>query len=169
MSQSSSHISRVQGAQSFSFSSQFPCGFPGCQRVLKTTGGRTKHRQTAHPALATQVHKSTDGGAPGNGCMPQDEASEDADMEIEEIEQEPDDTAHNDQFNNPGRNSHTPPIPDIDTEFYGAGDKLYRNYHTRLNANPYTALTGTVLARVCIFNTVPAPATPVTPIPAVCT
>ncbi|KAH7903474.1 hypothetical protein BJ138DRAFT_1120346 [Hygrophoropsis aurantiaca] len=54
-------------------------------------------------------------------------------MEIEEIEQEPDDTAHNNQFNNPGRNLHTPPIPDIDIEFYGAGDKLYCNYHTRLN------------------------------------
>ncbi|KAH7904477.1 hypothetical protein BJ138DRAFT_991301, partial [Hygrophoropsis aurantiaca] len=105
---------------------QFPCGYPGCQRVLKSTSGRTKHRQNAHLDIP----------------MPQEDEREENEQNEVPMDVDSDVENHDNHQQDAGENGvhHSSPEPDLDAqfnaEFYGPGDKLYRNYHPLLNARP---------------------------------
>ncbi|KAH7904887.1 hypothetical protein BJ138DRAFT_1118986 [Hygrophoropsis aurantiaca] len=112
---------------------QYPCGFPGCRRVLKTAGGRTKHRDNAHPPfIPLPTHLIN----PNASTVPKADGAH----------RDNDDTLMDDGFdggeqNEPMHNDSEPigrssPIPEVDAHFYGPGGKLYRNYHTSLNGKP---------------------------------
>ncbi|KAH7903024.1 hypothetical protein BJ138DRAFT_1120826, partial [Hygrophoropsis aurantiaca] len=113
---------------------QYPCGYPGCQRVLKTTGGRTKHRDSAHPPFIPPPTQfidpdtyTTNGGARQND----DEEMTDGDFDGREEDHGGEQNAPMDDCYEPA--PHSSPIPEVESHFYGPGNKLYRNYHTALN------------------------------------
>lgn len=102
---------------------QIPCGFLHCEHYFKTQAGRTKHWNTSHPTFkstptASVWYSATVEDEPeeqhnaffaGNDDFPQAEGSSDAGQALNE--------------------------PDnMDTEFWGPGDRLYRNYHPELNS-----------------------------------
>lgn len=104
---------------------QIPCGYLKCARFFKTQAGQKKHWNSAHRTF-TVSHTTTVG---------------------DDSEELPDDnfTAdHNDfspgEYDLPagspdlGQSFGEPDNPDnVDTEFWGPRDKLYRNFHSKLN------------------------------------
>ncbi|KAF8545662.1 hypothetical protein OG21DRAFT_1492080 [Imleria badia] len=89
----------------------YPC--PKCRRWFKNKSGLIQHINAKHPASARPL-------------SPTGEQQDIFDGETE--------AQNADWF---PRNSS--PVPDIETEFFGAGDKLYRNYHKLLNSRPCDA------------------------------
>lgn len=109
---------------------QLPCGHPNCQRYFKTAAGRTKHRLTAHPTFTPPVmvppsHESE--------SMPEPDSEPQAEDPQDRRQSNTDSTVPDDmnQFEFPRLSS--PPIPNANTEFYGPGNRLYRNYHGHLD------------------------------------
>ncbi|KAH7905578.1 hypothetical protein BJ138DRAFT_1118343 [Hygrophoropsis aurantiaca] len=116
-------ISRVQSSRRDHSGLQIPCGYPQCNRWFKTTAGRTKHRICAHPELAIPAP-----ALPPSSPEREEEPSQDdfrtENPEIHDLDQS------------------TPPLsplPEVHTEFYGPGNRLYRNYHTKLTGQPCDA------------------------------
>ncbi|KAG1839875.1 hypothetical protein F4604DRAFT_1885178 [Suillus subluteus] len=94
---------------------QVPCGHAGCKRYFKTTAGRTKHVLSAHPIVSSPPPED-------HVNNPVDQLQDDADFS---------------NFLDPASGeSRSSPSPHVHTEFYGPGDKLYRNYHTLLDGHP---------------------------------
>ncbi|KAG2124061.1 hypothetical protein DEU56DRAFT_923674 [Suillus clintonianus] len=113
---------------------QIPCGYLHCARYFKTQGGRKKHWNVSHPTFrqATVSHTVTvedepelpvDNHPAGNNDRPADNNDLPADLS--------DPGQAFDESNNP---------VDADTVFFGPGDRLYRNYHPKLNARPCDAM-----------------------------
>ncbi|KAG1743374.1 hypothetical protein EDD22DRAFT_958799 [Suillus occidentalis] len=113
---------------------QFPCGYLRCARHFKSQGGRKKHWNTSHPifgpapATTGVSHTATVEEQPEvlDGYFP---AGHD------------DISAGGDNFpagtSDPSQALNEPDIPDdLNAEFFGLGDRLYRNYHPKLNARP---------------------------------
>ncbi|KAG1803414.1 uncharacterized protein BJ212DRAFT_1449906 [Suillus subaureus] len=96
---------------------QLPCG--SCRQYFKTPGGQTKHHLSAHPAppIAPQAtHQHSPEPMDVNTIKEHENCPEfDVDIEMDE-------PPH-----------HTSPQPDVDAEFFGPGDHLYRNYHMVLD------------------------------------
>ncbi|KIK34573.1 hypothetical protein CY34DRAFT_17621 [Suillus luteus UH-Slu-Lm8-n1] len=94
---------------------QIPCGYLHCEHHFKTQAGRKKHWNTSHPifkpASPTRLYTPTG--------------------EDEPEEQRNDLLAGHDDF--PAGHDN------LDTEFWGAGDRLYCNHHPKLNACPCDA------------------------------
>ncbi|KAF8553040.1 hypothetical protein OG21DRAFT_1477479 [Imleria badia] len=89
----------------------YPC--PKCRRWFKNKSGLMQHVNAKHPASA----------------QPSSPTGEQQDIFDGETE------AQNADWFPPNSS----PVPDIKTEFFGAGDKLYRNYHKLLNGRPCDA------------------------------
>ncbi|KAG1888701.1 hypothetical protein F4604DRAFT_1877237 [Suillus subluteus] len=94
---------------------QVPCGHAGCKRYFKTTAGHTKHVLSAHPIVSSPPPED-------HVNNPVDQLQDDADFS---------------NFLDPASGeSRSSPPPHVHAEFYGPGDKLYRNYHTLLDGHP---------------------------------
>ncbi|KAF8551067.1 hypothetical protein OG21DRAFT_1478282 [Imleria badia] len=89
----------------------YPC--PKCCRWFKNKSGLTQHVNAKYPASA----------------RPPSPTGKQQDIFNGETE------AQNADWFPPNSS----PVPDIETEFFGAGDKLYRNYHKLLNGHPCDA------------------------------
>ncbi|KAG2149100.1 uncharacterized protein EDB93DRAFT_1240422 [Suillus bovinus] len=122
---------------------QFPCGYLHCAHHFKSQGGRKKHWNTSHsifgpaPATTSVSHTTTVEEQPevldGHFSAGHDNIS-----------------AGGDNFpagtSDPSQALNEPDIPDnLNAEFFGPGDRLYRNYHPKLNARPCD-VTGRFLA-----------------------
>ncbi|KAG1883443.1 hypothetical protein F4604DRAFT_1879062 [Suillus subluteus] len=94
---------------------QLPCGDQNCQRYFKTAAGRTKHRLSAHPTIPQPV--------PGSNQHREDDIPHADDVPF----------IAGDQFEVPRQSS---PLPDVNVEFFGPGNHLYRNYHKDLDGRP---------------------------------
>ncbi|OJA11452.1 hypothetical protein AZE42_12042 [Rhizopogon vesiculosus] len=102
---------------------QLPCGHPNCWRHFKTNAGRTKHRLTSHPTFTLPIivpHES--------------EPEEDPQHALQQSNADP--TVPNDLNQSEFPRISSPPLPDVDTEFYGPGNRLYRNFHKYLDGRP---------------------------------
>ncbi|KAG1902517.1 uncharacterized protein F5891DRAFT_1127522 [Suillus fuscotomentosus] len=122
---------------------QFPCGYLHCTRHFKTQGGHKKHWNTSHPifrpapATTSISHTTTVEEQPEvlDGHFPagHDDISAGGDNFPEGI-------------SDPSPALDEPDIPDdLNAEFFGPGDRLYHNYHPKLNARPCN-VTGRFLA-----------------------
>ncbi|KAG1749254.1 hypothetical protein EDB19DRAFT_1904767 [Suillus lakei] len=118
---------------------QIPCGYLHCEHHFKTQAGRKKHWNTSHPILKpaspTHLHAPT----------VKDEPEE---QHNDLLTGHDDFPAGHDDF--PAGHDNLPADlfdasqalddPDnLDTEFWEAGDRLYRNHHPKLNARPCDA------------------------------
>jgi hypothetical protein len=90
---------------------QLPCG--SCPRWFKTVAGRTKHCLAAHPVPPVVPRASRSPEL--NFEMDVDEGRTDYDIDMGDPPRQPS------------------PQPNIDTEFFGPGNRLYRNYHMGLD------------------------------------
>ncbi|KAG2112034.1 uncharacterized protein F5147DRAFT_744677 [Suillus discolor] len=111
---------------------QIPCGYLHCECHFKTQAGRTKHWNASHPTFTSAPTTSVSYSAT-----------------VEDEPEEPHDTffiGHDDFPAGSFDAGQTLNEPDnMDTEFWGPGDRLYRNYHPKLNSRPCDA-TGQFLA-----------------------
>lgn len=106
---------------------QLPCGHPGCNQHFKTSGWRTKHRHAIHlnitpsnpPWTSTPLPHSPVGSVSG----PFQPENGGPDQDIPYSEEWSD-------FNENGMELHA-----MESQFYGSGDKLHRNYHLKLTGN----------------------------------
>jgi len=96
---------------------QLPCGHPGCNRYFKTSAGRTKHRHAQHPIITP-----SDPPQILTPSLPSSTGSE----ELNPL---------SDNGMESGWGGPPTPLHTIDSQFYGPGDKLYRNYHPKLTGN----------------------------------
>ena len=104
-----------------------------------------KHHQTVHPVLfLASVYQS-----PANDHLTEATSSSDTDKELSANSQHygnkdfPGDKWNKEHFNDsdvelaPGTENELPhppkPDPAVDMEFYGPGNRLYHNYHQKLN------------------------------------
>lgn len=94
---------------------QIPCR--SCARWFKTIAGRMKHCLAAHPHVEGHAGNINEGHAHHHFDMDVDEGRADYDIDMGEPPRQPS------------------PQPNIDAEFFGPGDHLYRNYHTGLDGN----------------------------------
>ncbi|KAG2339139.1 hypothetical protein BDR05DRAFT_977855 [Suillus weaverae] len=105
---------------------QIPCGYLKCEHYFKTQVGRKKHWNASHPTFIS---------APTTGI------SHTATVEDEPEEPHNDFLAGHDDFSaslfDVGQALDEP--DHLDTQFVGPGDRLYRNYHPKLNARPCDA------------------------------
>ena len=134
-------VPRNHGARRDHSALQLPCGRTNCLHYFKTQAGRTKHWHIAHPTTVTRSAPSAT-----------HEDSEDLVQQDHPTSEEPtglpgfryyDDgpTGPNDSEMEQDRmeGSSAPPSPgDIDAEFWGLGDHIYRNYHKHLDGNIFT-------------------------------
>ncbi|KAG1726100.1 hypothetical protein EDB19DRAFT_1945348 [Suillus lakei] len=104
---------------------QIPCGYLHCARYFKTQGGRKKHWNVSHPtfrqATVSQDEPEllVDDYPAGDNNLPAGDDGLWADsFDLGQAFNEPDNSV------------------DADMGFFGPGDRLYRNYHPRLNAHP---------------------------------
>ncbi|KAF8836969.1 hypothetical protein BDN67DRAFT_991942 [Paxillus ammoniavirescens] len=110
---------------------QVPCGKPGCQRWFKTKAGHTKHHHSIHPDLPPAVPQA------------RDHRSEEPNQPLPRT---PTPVPHQ---NKPGSRGFSPPpnsparsrsdsrgSAQVQAEFHGHGDHLYRNYHPLLDGHP---------------------------------
>ncbi|KAG1862715.1 hypothetical protein DFJ58DRAFT_715183 [Suillus subalutaceus] len=99
---------------------QIPCGYLKCKHYFKTQAGRKKHWNASHPTFIS---------APTTGV------SHTATVEDEPEEPHNDFFAGHDDFSagllDAGQALDEP--DHLDTQFVGPGDRLYRNYHPKLN------------------------------------
>ncbi|KAG1871546.1 hypothetical protein F4604DRAFT_1881168 [Suillus subluteus] len=106
---------------------QFPCGYLHCTRHFNTQGGRKKHWNASHPIFRS---------APTTTSISQTTTVEDQ-PEILDDGFLAGDNNFPAGISDPGQAHDEPDIPDdMNTEFWGPGDRLYRNYHPKLNAHP---------------------------------
>ncbi|KAG2126953.1 hypothetical protein DEU56DRAFT_872848 [Suillus clintonianus] len=105
---------------------QIPCGYLKCERYFKTQAGRKKHWNASHPTFIS---------------APTTSVSHTATVEDEPEEPHNDFLAGHDDFSaglsDAGQALDEP--DNLDTQFVGPGDRLYRNYHPKLNARPCDA------------------------------
>ncbi|KAG2117191.1 uncharacterized protein F5147DRAFT_757948 [Suillus discolor] len=96
---------------------QLPCR--SCAQWFKTVAGRTKHCLAAHPVppVVPQASRSPE----LNFEMDVDEGCTDYDIDMGDPPRQPS------------------PQPNIHTEFFGPGNRLYRNYHMGLDGKPCDA------------------------------
>jgi hypothetical protein len=102
---------------------QLPCGQLNCQRHFKTAAGRTKHRLSAHPIFPAPTVSATRPDTPSLHNSPSPSHS----GHIQRPYSPPNDNG--DQFDAPRPSS----PPDVEAEFFGPGNRLYRNYHKDLD------------------------------------
>lgn len=99
---------------------QIPCGYLKCERYFKTQAGRKKHWNASHPTFIS---------------APTTSVSHTATVEDEPKEPHNDFLAGHDDFSaglsDVGQALDEP--DNLDTQFVGPGDRLYRNYHPKLN------------------------------------
>ncbi|KAG2106172.1 uncharacterized protein F5147DRAFT_746322 [Suillus discolor] len=111
---------------------QIPCGYLHCECHFKTQAGRTKNWNTSHPTFTSAPTASVSYSAT-----------------VEDEPEEPHDTffiGHDDFPAGSFDAGQTLNEPDnMDMEFWGPGDRLYCNYHPKLNGHPCDA-TGQFLA-----------------------
>jgi hypothetical protein len=86
-------------------------------RHFKTKGGRKKHWNASHPTFGPATTTTT---TPCHATNTVEDA-EPTDVELDHELPEPT----------------TPVLDNLDAEFWGPGDKLYRNYHPRLNGSVF--------------------------------
>ena len=100
---------------------QLPCSHPGCNRYFKTSAGRTKHRHANHPIITPSPTAPV-----GPSSLPQNGQDPDApDLELNPL-------SENDTESGLGPST---PLHAMESQFYGPGDRLYRNYHPKLTGN----------------------------------
>ncbi|KIJ07272.1 hypothetical protein PAXINDRAFT_90695 [Paxillus involutus ATCC 200175] len=102
---------------------QIPCGKPGCQRWFKSKAGRTRHHHSAHPDLPPSVRHNRGTPQPDppppRTPTPVPSANE---AELQNLSPPPHSRAPSRSLSPEGR-----------VEFHGHGDRLYRNYHPKLD------------------------------------
>ena len=112
---------------------QLPCGHPGCLCHFKTPAGHTKHHRSAHPKITLPTIPTEHAAAPPRTTSPSLTPPPESDMpssapEVDEEFNPPNDgdPVQDDELG--------PPVPshNIDSKFYGPGDRLYRNFHSSL-------------------------------------
>lgn len=108
---------------------QLACEKEGCKRFFKTQAGRTKHIHSAHPNLDVAPPSQLPASAAPSELLlgasdgHQPERDEDALWDDEEFHRPQDED---------------PSLPSgVDSLFWGPGDKLYRNYHPKLDGKLY--------------------------------
>ncbi|KAG1724210.1 uncharacterized protein EDB91DRAFT_1255351 [Suillus paluster] len=105
---------------------QIPCGYLKCEHYFKTQAGRKKHWNALHPTFIS---------------APSTSVSYTATVEDEPEEPHNDFLAGHDDFStglfDVGQALDEP--DNLDTQFVGPGDRLYCNYHPKLNARPCDA------------------------------
>ncbi|KAG1720676.1 hypothetical protein EDB19DRAFT_1917810 [Suillus lakei] len=108
---------------------QLPCGRSNCRRYFKTQAGRTKHWNAAHPTIARAANAyraSVSEELEEHRLAPE---QPEAQFDFQEVEYDgPNMTEHD--------GTRDSPAPRIDVEFWGPGDRLYRNFHKDLDARP---------------------------------
>ncbi|KAG2151076.1 uncharacterized protein EDB93DRAFT_1240140 [Suillus bovinus] len=130
---------------------QFPCGYLHCARHFKSQGGRKKHWNTSHsifgpaPATTSVSHTATTSVSHTTTVEEQPEV-----LDGHFSAGHDNISAGGDNFpagtSDPSQALNEPDIPDnLNAEFFGPGDRLYRNYHPKLNARPCD-VTGRFLA-----------------------
>jgi len=120
---------------------QHPCDHPGCKRFFKTTAGRTKYIHTVHVSFPQPSPPASP--SPPHESDPGDRADEDQlfhglDKRADEDDNfdssnEWDQESFGDPTEDSGPARPSSDAPDVDAQFYGPGNKLYRNYHCQLN------------------------------------
>lgn len=124
-------VQRIRNSRPDHNALQLLCRRSHCQRYFKTQAGRTKHWNSAHPTIpkpfnSYRAHVSEELEEP---CYPTPEPQ----FDFQEVE--------NDWLNLTGhdglRNS---PALGVDTEFWGPGDRLYRNFHKDLDGKCFTSV-----------------------------
>ncbi|KAG2054280.1 hypothetical protein BDR06DRAFT_1050585 [Suillus hirtellus] len=110
---------------------QLPCGCSNCQCYFKTQVGQTKCWNSAHPTITkppNSYHASVSEELE-EPYYPAPVQPHELQFDFQEVE--------NDWLNLMGHDgTHNSPAPRIDTEFWGPGDCLYRNFHKDLDACP---------------------------------
>jgi len=114
---------------------QLPCGHPGYNRYFKTSAGRTKHRHANHPIimpsdppraptppLRSPTRPVSPSFQPQNG---QDQGTPDWEGS----------NPLNENDTESGSGGPPTPLHPMESQFYGSGDRLYRNYHPKLTGN----------------------------------
>ncbi|KAG2743053.1 hypothetical protein P692DRAFT_20747396, partial [Suillus brevipes Sb2] len=101
---------------------QLPCGHGSCQCHFKTHAGRTKHRNSAHPVIPNPMADVAE-----DLTLEHDVAPTGQEFDFQEPE-------HQELAHIENETCRMLP-PDIDTEFWGLGDHLYRNLHKVLDGN----------------------------------
>ena len=110
---------------------QYPCSHPGCKQFFKTTAGQTKHLCIVHMSLPQP--------SPSPSVLPAPPHESESDLGDDTNEGQLYNNNEWDQesFGDPNEDSGSawPPSDtlDVDAQFYGPGNKLYRNYHRQLN------------------------------------
>ena len=114
---------------------QLPCGHPGCNWYFKTLAGRTKHRHASHsvitPSGLPRISSPSLPSSPdsvGPPFHPQNDQDQDA-RDWEDL------NPLNENVMESGLEGFPTPFDSIESQFYGPGDRLYRNYHPKLTGN----------------------------------
>ncbi|KAF8834422.1 hypothetical protein BDN67DRAFT_985332 [Paxillus ammoniavirescens] len=110
---------------------QVPCSKPGCQWWFKTKAGRTKHHHSIHPDLPPAVPQAHD-------CR-SEEPNQPLPHTLTPVphQNEPGSQGFSPLPNSPARShSDSQGSPQVQAEFHGCGDRLYRNYHPLLDGRP---------------------------------
>ncbi|KAF8837065.1 hypothetical protein BDN67DRAFT_991906 [Paxillus ammoniavirescens] len=133
----------------------YPCGWLGCRRYFKMLGGRTRHIHAAHPILSpppTPQHPSSQSSPslhspspPPVDTNPSTNIGDAVDGDPPHGKNQTDlDSWDREEFDLPNRHSSPPsnnhgpqePPTNLNTQFFGPGDRLYRHYHPKLTARP---------------------------------
>ncbi|KAG2345490.1 hypothetical protein BDR05DRAFT_998120 [Suillus weaverae] len=109
---------------------QIPCGFLHCECYFKTQAGRTKHWYTSHPTFTSAPTASVSYSA---AVHVEDEPEEQHNF----FSVGHDDFPQAEGLSDVGQALNEP--DNMDTEFWGPGDRLYHNYHPNLNGRPCDA------------------------------
>ena len=109
---------------------QLPCGHPGCNQHFKTSAGRTKHRHANHLIITPSNPPQTSTPplrSPARPVSPsfQPENGQDI-LNWEEL------NPLNENDTESGFEAPPTPLDAMESQFYGSGDRLYRNYHPKL-------------------------------------
>ncbi|KIK77748.1 hypothetical protein PAXRUDRAFT_165831 [Paxillus rubicundulus Ve08.2h10] len=96
---------------------QYPCTKPHCNHWFRNKSGLTQHLNAVHQVFSPPPPPSPE-PVPGVG-QPGHEVS----------------SGDQHHFNDPLHNGmhHSSPPPHVEAQFFGPGDKLYRNYHAKMN------------------------------------
>lgn len=110
---------------------QHPCGHPGCKQFFKTTGGQTKHMHIVHMSIPKPSPSPPTSPSPPHGSDSADSADEVSLEEFEGLDAgsggfPDDDEWDQESFGDP--NEEWPTHADVNAQFYGSGNLLYRNY-----------------------------------------
>ncbi|KAG1743142.1 hypothetical protein EDB19DRAFT_1894810 [Suillus lakei] len=112
---------------------QIPCGYLHCARYFKTQGGRKKHWNVSHPTFrqTTVSHTVTVEDEPELPVNDPPAGDNDCPADNNDLPAGLSDSGQAfDESNN---------LVDVDNIFFGPGDRLYHNYHPKLNTHPCDA------------------------------